>query len=125
GAGGTSFVQIEGVRAKLAGDLRKSRLAKTFASWGLPTVDTLLQVNDVGLPMIATGGIRNGLDVAKALVLGADMVGIGRQMLAAAMEGPEEAVEELETIIEELTIAMVLTESANITALSDVEIDVV
>lgn len=125
GAGGTSFVQIEGVRAKLAGDTRKTRLAKTFARWGLPTVVSLLQVKDVGLPMIATGGIRSGLDVAKALVLGANMVGIGRQMLAAAMEGPDEAVEELQTIIEELTIAMVLTESANIAALGDVGVEAV
>ncbi|MBL4892229.1 MAG: alpha-hydroxy-acid oxidizing protein [Rhizobiaceae bacterium] len=79
----------------------------------------------MGLPMIATGGIRSGLDVAKALVLGADIVGIGRQMLEAALEGPEETVEELRAIIEELTIAMVLTESADITALSAVEIEAV
>lgn len=125
GAGGTSFVQIEGVRAEQMGDSRKARLAKTFARWGLPAVTSLLQVKDVGVPMIATGGIRSGLDVAKALVLGADMVGVGRQMLEAALEGPDEAVEELRMIVEELTIAMVLTESANIAALNDVEVEAI
>jgi len=121
GAGGASFVQIEGARAEQQGDMRKARLAKTFADWGLPTVSSLLQVKDLGLPVIATGGIRNGLDVAKALVIGAEIVGIGRQMLAAAIEGPDEAIEELRTIIEELTIAMVLTESQNIAALRKVD----
>ncbi|MFK5979643.1 MAG: type 2 isopentenyl-diphosphate Delta-isomerase [Rhizobiaceae bacterium] len=125
GVGGTSFVQIEGARAEQMGDTRKTRLAKTFARWGLPTAASLLQVKDVGLPLIATGGICSGLDVAKALVLGADLVGIGRQILAAALEGPEETVEELQTIIEELTIAMVLTESVNIAALNNVGVEAV
>lgn len=119
GAGGTSFVKIEGVRAERLGDARKARIAKTFAGWGLPTMTSLQQVKNVGLPVIATGGIRNGLDVAKALAVGADMVGIGRQMLAAALKGPDETVEELRTIIEELIIAMVLTESSDIAALQN------
>lgn len=117
GAGGTSFTHIEGVRAQRAGDIRKARLAKTFAGWGLPTVESVLQVKDIGIPVIATGGIRQGLDIAKALAIGADIVGIGRQMLGAALKGPDEAVEELNTLIEELKVAMVLTESGDVGAL--------
>lgn len=125
GAGGTSFVQIEGVRAERVGDIGKARLANTFAQWGLPTIASLQQVKDIGLPVIATGGVRNGLDVAKAIALGANLVGIGRQILAAALKGPDETVDELKAIIEELTIAMVLTESTDITALSKVHFEIV
>ena len=119
GAGGTSFVQIEGIRAGRNGDGHKARLAETFANWGLPTVDSVREVRNAGLPVIATGGIRNGLDVAKALALGSSLAGIGRQMLAAALKGPDEASEELHAIIEELTIAMVLTDSRNVEVLRE------
>lgn len=122
GAGGTNFVQIEGARAEQAGDRHKARLAGTFARWGVPTVTSLKQLQGIGVPVIATGGIRNGLDVAKALALGGDLVGIGRQMLAAAMQGPQETITELKTIIEELTIAMVLSESADIQSLRNAKL---
>ncbi len=121
GAGGANFVQIEGARAAQLGQSRKVRLSETFAKWGLSAVDSLFEVRDIGLPVIATGGIRNGLDVAKALVLGAQLVGIGRQMLGAALKGPDQAIEELSTIIEELTITMVLTECQNIASLRGVD----
>jgi isopentenyl-diphosphate Delta-isomerase len=123
GAGGTSFVQIEGVRAARRGDAQKSRLSQTFAGWGLASVPSLLQVRKVDLPLIATGGIRNGLDVARALALRADLVGIGSQMLAAALKGPDQAIAELRTIIDELTIAMVLTDSADVAAMRQVRFE--
>lgn len=110
GAGGTSFTQIEGIRAGLAQDQRGARLAQTFAAWGIPTALSVLEVRDVGLPVIATGGITNGLEAAKALALGAQLAGIGRKMLAAALAGPEAAAQELAAIIEELRIALSLSD---------------
>jgi len=110
GAGGTSFTQIEGIRASKAQDARGVRLAETFATWGIPTALSVLDVRDVGLPIIATGGITNGLDAAKALALGGHLAGIGRQLLAAALTGPEGATLELAAIIEELKIALSLSD---------------
>ncbi|MEX0345360.1 MAG: type 2 isopentenyl-diphosphate Delta-isomerase [Rhizobiaceae bacterium] len=110
GAGGTSFVTIEGARAEEMGEVGKSRLADTFSQWGLSTVEAVRQLGNFDLPVVATGGIRNGLHAAKAIGLGADLAGIGSQMLKAAVAGPDETTRELRTIIEELKIAMVLTE---------------
>lgn len=108
GAGGTSFTRIEGRRAAQAQNTRGTRLAETFASWGIPTALSVLEVRDAGLPVIATGGVRNGLEAAKALSLGAQMVGIGRQMLSAALNGPDAASQELASLIEEIKISLCL-----------------
>jgi len=110
GAGGTSFTQIEGVRAGLAQDQRGARLAETFATWGIPTALSVLDVRDVGLPVIATGGISNGLNAAKAIAMGAQLAGIGRKLLAAALTGPEGATLELAAIIEEIKISLSLSD---------------
>ncbi|MGH8875500.1 MAG: type 2 isopentenyl-diphosphate Delta-isomerase, partial [Acidimicrobiia bacterium] len=96
GAGGTSFARIEGIRARERGDFRGTRLGETFARWGLPTAASIVEVSEVGLPLIATGGVRTGLDAAKALALGADLVGLGRPALAAAMKGLDPLLDELE-----------------------------
>ena len=60
GMGGTSFTLIEGIRSGKMQDLRGARLAETFATWGIPTACSVLEVRDCGLPVIATGGISNG-----------------------------------------------------------------
>ncbi|MBL6953139.1 MAG: type 2 isopentenyl-diphosphate Delta-isomerase [Alphaproteobacteria bacterium] len=109
GMGGTSFTLIEGMRANTAQDRRGARLAQTFATWGIPTACSILDVRDVGLPVIATGGISNGLQAAKALSLGAQLVGIGRKMLTAAVAGPDAAVAELGLIIDEIRISLGLS----------------
>ncbi len=116
GAGGTSFTQIEGIRSGLAENPRGTRLAETFASWGIPTALSVLDVRDVGLPVIATGGITNGLDAAKAIALGADLAGIGRKLLAAALAGADGATEELAAIIEEIKITLSLSDCRNLEA---------
>jgi isopentenyl-diphosphate Delta-isomerase len=113
GMGGTSFTLIEGIRAKSAADLRGARLAQTFSTWGIPTACSVLEVRETGLPIIATGGISDGLQAAKALSLGAHLVGIGRKMLAAAADGPDAAVEELGLIIEEIRISLALSDCSN------------
>jgi isopentenyl-diphosphate delta-isomerase len=89
GVGGTSFAAIEGLRATDRGDLARARLGQVFRDWGLPTVVALVGAARSGLPVIATGGVRSGLDAAKALALGATAVGVGRPLLQAALEGAD------------------------------------
>lgn len=105
GAGGTSWAQVEGERAK---DKLQRRLGNTFADWGIPTVDCLRTIRAVApnIPLIASGGIRNGLDVAKAIALGADIAGLAFPFLHAAADS-EEAVRELaDFLVAEMTTAL-------------------
>src|SRR2546427_10217712 len=83
GLGGTSFAAVEHYRARKEAASLKERLGATFWNWGIPTpASTLLA--DVGLPLVATGGVRSGLDVAKGIALGATMAGVGEPVA----EGP-------------------------------------
>lgn len=114
GAGGTSFARIEGKRASRIGDSRGARLGETFGGWGITTAASILEVASSGLPAIATGGVRSGLDAAKALSLGAAAVGVGRPVLEAAMLGPNGPTEELTTFIDELRLSILLTRCLNV-----------
>lgn len=109
GAGGTSFARIEGLRARRRGDQRRARLGETFADWGIPTATSILEVAPLGLPVIATGGVRTGLDAAKALALGASAAGVGRPILEAALQGADSAIEAMSILVEELKLATLLT----------------
>jgi isopentenyl-diphosphate delta-isomerase len=109
GAGGTSFALVEAKRAHEIADLRGARLGRTFANWGIPTVAAIVESRACGLPIIATGGVRSGLDVAKALALGADAVGMARPLLKAAQQGFDALILELRMLIEELRLAMLLS----------------
>jgi isopentenyl-diphosphate delta-isomerase len=114
GAGGTSFARIEGTRASRLGDSRGARLGETFGGWGISTAVSILEVAGSGLPAIATGGVRSGLDAAKALSLGAAAVGLGRPALEAALLGPDGPTEELTMFIDELKLSILLTRGLNI-----------
>ena len=114
GVGGTSFAAVEGYRAELVGDRRGMALGEVFRDWGLPTAVSLAQVAGVGLPTIATGGIRTGLDAAKALALGADLVGVARPLLQAAQGGPDAVRGWLDQFFAELQAAMFLTGSRTV-----------
>jgi isopentenyl-diphosphate delta-isomerase len=86
GRGGTSFAAIEASRAAAAGDTVRAATGLAFAQWGIPTAASVGLCADV-LPTIAVGGVRNGLDAARALSLGAVAVGVGRPLLEQAMLG--------------------------------------
>lgn len=90
GRGGTSFAAIEAERSRVRGDDRRSELGAALANWGIPTAVSVRACSDV-MPTIAVGGVRSGVDAAKAIALGAFAVGVGRPLLVCAAEG-EEAV---------------------------------
>ena len=86
GSGGTSFAAIEASRAATAGDVVRAATGLAFAGWGVPTAASVGLCADV-LPVIAVGGVRNGLDAARAMHLGAVAVGVGRPLLEQALLG--------------------------------------
>lgn len=92
GAGGTSWSQVE--RERL-GDPRARRVAAAFSGWGIPTAECVLAARGVSSTalIIASGGVRDGIDVAKAIALGADVVGIAGAFLRAAAEGESAAAD--------------------------------
>jgi len=112
GAGGTSFAAVEAGRAADAGDARLAALGQLFADWGVPTPAAVRMTRRAGLPIIATGGVRSGLDAAKALALGADLVGLARPLLERALISEEATTEWLQGFVDELRTAMFLVGAA-------------
>ena len=109
GAGGTSFAAIEAARAAARGDTGRAQLGAVYHEWGIPTAVSVVAARAAGLPMIATGGVRTGLDAAKALALGATLVGVGRPLLLAALEGDAAVDTWITQFLEELRVAVFLT----------------
>jgi len=116
GAGGTSWAAVEAERAESE---RQRRVAQAFAGWGIPTADAIAAVRAAcpGAVVIGSGGIRDGLDAAKAIRLGADLVGQAAALLEAATRSAEAVVEEVSIIVEQLRIACFCTGSADLAAL--------
>ncbi len=111
GVGGTSWSAVEYFRSVKEDDDLKAQLGLDFWSWGIPTALSVIMVRDATeLDVIATGGIRNGLDVAKSLSLGAMAAGVAYPLLRpAAMGSALDVVVEVERILEGLKVAMYLT----------------
>ena len=114
GAGGTSWVAVEAQRAE---DSRQ-QLGDTFWDWGIPTAASVVQLNGLGLSICATGGVSNGLMVAKAIALGARVGGIARPFLQAyARGGIDGARAAAQRVINEIRIAMLLCGVRNVAEL--------
>jgi isopentenyl-diphosphate delta-isomerase len=111
GTGGTSFAAVEHYRAVDQGAVREARVGKTFWNWGIPSPVSVLELVPLGLPVVASGGIRSGLDVARAVALGATAAGTAGGVLKAASTGYDETRGELELLVHELKVAMFLTGS--------------
>jgi len=116
GAGGTSWAKVEGGRAT---DPRQRRLGQTFGDWGLPTAECIEQIRAVApqAPLIASGGIRNGLEAAKAISLGADLVGLAHPFLMAANESEDSVALLAECLTEELRTVLLCTGNSDFASL--------
>ena len=110
GSGGTNWTLIEMIRAENVGDVEKKALAEVFQEWGIPTAAAVLEaVHTTKRPIIASGGLRTGLDAAKALALGASMAGLARPFLEPATQSADKVIQRLEKLSKELKTAMFLT----------------
>ncbi len=118
GAGGTSWIAVEKYRNKTEFN---QKLAETFGEIGIPTVESLLTVKEVASDrvIIASGGIRSGLDIAKAIALGANLVGIALPFLKPATESCEAVCELLKLYIQELKMVMFAIGTKNIKELKN------
>ncbi len=117
GAGGSSMSAMEAARSQARGDERTRNIGQLYRDWGIATPIAVVEASVVHLPLISTGGVRNGLDMARALALGATLVGMGFPFLKAASESYEAVCQLLETVVAELKVAMQLSGAATISQL--------
>ncbi|MBA1343011.1 MAG: Isopentenyl-diphosphate delta-isomerase [ANME-2 cluster archaeon] len=108
GAGGTSWAGVEYYRALDRGDLISEHLGGLFWDWGIPTAASVVECASCGLPVIATGGVRTGIDIAKSIALGASLSGTALPLVAPAMKNADAVIDRLSRMISELEIAMFL-----------------
>ncbi len=124
GYGGTSWAKIEGARAQkrdAAGDKALAGLGNSLLTWGIPTAVSVFEVAKVSKgPVIATGGLKTGLDIAKGLVLGATLGGMALSLLSPALSGEETLGSAIDKIHTELRASMFLCGAQDIAALAKV-----
>jgi len=116
GAGGTSWAKVESERAENA---LQRRLGRTFADWGLPTAECITSIRAIApdVPLIASGGLRHGLDAAVAIALGADIAGFAMPFLKAAAVSQTAVAELAEVLIAEITTVLFCTGNATLSQL--------
>ena len=117
GAGGTSWSQVEMHRAP---DEFSRNLAGAFVGWGIPTAESILSVRKASpaMPIIASGGLKDGLDIAKCIALGATLGGLAGPFLKAASKSTEEIMQRIELFQLQLKISMFSTGASTIRSLS-------
>lgn len=105
GAGGTSWSQVEKLRSQ---DTLRKAAAEAFNNWGIPTKDCIVSVKSQlpNTPIVASGGMKTGMDAAKAITIGADVIGYARQLLQSATESVDAVLKTMEQIEFELKVTM-------------------
>ena len=117
GVGGTSWARIEGARA------RDAEIGELFAGWGIPTPTCIRELKGLAdLQIIGSGGVSSGLDVAKAIALGAHMAGMAQPFLIAADQSTEAVVEKIRRTKRELEISMFCAGARDLEALQQIEL---
>ena len=113
GAGGTSWSQVEMYRARTE---TQRRVAAAFGDWGIPTAESVRQARTGApdLPIVASGGITNGVDGAKCIALGAALFGLARPFLQAATESAHAVSDEIDVILGQLRVAMFCVAARNV-----------
>jgi isopentenyl-diphosphate delta-isomerase len=115
GSGGTSWAGVEKLRAESTNNIIKARIGELFWDWGIPTALSLMEVRSVvRIPVIASGGLRNGLEIGKCLVLGADLCGMAFPFLKKASESLDSLFLFAEALIAELKSTMFLVGANNL-----------
>jgi isopentenyl-diphosphate Delta-isomerase len=122
GVGGTSWSAVEALRAEEAGDIESQHMGSIFRSWGIPTPVCVVECAFAGVDVISSGGVRNGIDVAKSLALGASMAGMALPMLAPACHGPGEVEKALKECIRALRMSMFLTGCKDLSRLRSAQV---
>jgi len=114
GCGGTSWSLVESLRS----EGKTEYIGKTFSEWGIPTAESIKEAVKTGKPVIASGGVRTGIDAAKSLALGAGCIGMALPVLTAwAADGKKGVKDFLDAFIYELKICMFLTGARNVSEL--------
>ena len=120
GAGGTSWSQVEMFRAESES---QAQVAAAFRDWGIPTAETIRQARRgaAGTMILASGGLRSGIDLAKCLALGATVGSMAGPLLTAAADSTERVVSCIERVTQELRLCMFATGSTNVADLANAE----
>jgi len=113
GVGGTSWAGVEAYRSRERGDLVSEHMGRLFWDFGIPTVASIIE-SRVSLPIIATGGVRSGLDIAKSIALGASAASAAMPFVDPAFKGKEAVVSILSRMLNEFRASMFLCGCANI-----------
>jgi isopentenyl-diphosphate delta-isomerase len=118
GVGGTSFAAVEYYRST-----SPNNMGEAFWDWGIPTAVSLIETTQtVKIPVIASGGIRSGLDIAKSLALNANLASISQPVLEAAVKGAKKTQELLSCLIDQLRNVMFLVGAENLESLAKVPV---
>jgi isopentenyl-diphosphate delta-isomerase len=116
GAGGTSWSEVERRRTT---DPGRGQVAAQFSDWGIPTTESILRVREAApeVPLIASGGLETGIDVAKCIALGANLAALAWPLLRASLRSSQAVIDTLEPIIQVLRVAMFCIGAPNVAAL--------
>jgi isopentenyl-diphosphate Delta-isomerase len=124
GAGGTSWSQVEMYRAE---NESQARNAAAFRDWGISTTDSILQVKKGadGLLIFASGGLRNGIDIAKCIALGASLGGMAGPFLKAANKSLDDTFIFIQELFRQIQICMFVCGAADITQLQNTPLEII